>query len=187
MSSSIETHQRYSPVAIALHWFLAAALIYQVALGWWMLDLPKAPPGLRAGWFHVHKSIGIRLARAVLVRLSWRLGHPVAPHDGLPKWQRRAATWSHRLLYACMLLLPLSGYMGSVFSGYPVKFFGHALPSWLPPSPAGKELMSVLHFGLVWLFMGLVTLHVSAALWHWRRSDGVADRMGLPRLGRGAA
>lgn len=174
-------------MAIALHWALAAALMYQLSLGWWMLDLPKAPPGLRAGWFNVHKSIGISIGIVVLVRLAWRLAHPVAAHDSLPPWQRRAAAWSHRLLYACMLLLPLSGYLGSVFSGYPVKFFGHVLPSWAPAWPAGKAFMSGLHFALVLLFMGLVTLHVSAALWHWRRHDGVAARMGLPRLGKGAA
>jgi cytochrome b561 len=170
----------YSRVAIALHWILAAALIYQIALGWWMLDLPKAPPGLRAGWFNVHKSIGISIAIVVLVRLAWRMGHRLGPAPGLPAWQRHAAEWSHRLLYACMLGLPLSGYLGSAFSGYPVRYFGYVLPAWMQSWPAGKQFMSSLHWTLVWLFMGLVTLHVAAALWHWHRRDGVAARMGLP-------
>jgi cytochrome b561 len=180
LSSSIHSTSHYSRVAIALHWLLAVALIYQVVLGWWMLGLPKTPPGLRAGWFNLHKSVGISIAIVVLVRLAWRMGHGPAPAEGLPAWQQRAAWWSHALLYSCMLGLPLSGYLGSAFSGYPVRYYGAALPAWTPTWPAGKQAMASLHLGLVWLFMGLVTLHVAAALWHWHRRDGVAARMGLP-------
>lgn len=177
--------QRYTRIAIALHWLLAAALIYQLALGWWMLDVPKSPPGLRAGWFNWHKSIGLTLAAVVLLRLAWRLAHPMPAHAGVPAWQRNAAEASHALLYACMLLIPLSGYLGSAFSGYPVRYFGMVLPAWAGAWPAGKQFMSALHDGAVWLFMGLVALHVAAALWHWWQRDGVAARMGLPGLSRG--
>jgi cytochrome b561 len=171
---------RYTRIARLLHWLLAAALLYQLALGWWMLDVPKSPPGLRAGWFNWHKSIGITIALVVLARLAWRLAHPAPAHAALPAWQQRAATTSHVLLYACMATIPLAGYLGSVFSGYPVRYFGVVLPAWAAAWPAGKQAMSALHYAAVWLFMGLVALHVAAALWHWRRHDGVAQRMGLP-------
>lgn len=183
VSSSIEKSRRHGSANIALHWLLAVALIYQVVLGWWMLDLPKSPPGLRAGWFNVHKSIGLSIGMVVLLRLALRLRDPVAPL-ALPGWQRRAATASHVLLYACMLLLPLTGYLGSVFSGYPVRFFGQVLPAWMGAWPAGKAFMSALHLGLVWTFMMLVGVHVAAALWHWHRRDGVTARIGLPTLRR---
>jgi cytochrome b561 len=169
-----------------LHWLLAVLLIYQLALGWWMLDLPKSPPGLRAGWFNLHKSIGISIGMLVLVRLAWRMGHAAPAHPALPAWQRRAAHASHVLLYACMLVLPLSGYLGSVFSGYPVKFFGSVLPPWAPAWPDGKAAMSALHLGAVWTFMALVAAHVAAALWHWTRRDGVVAAMGLPVARRSA-
>jgi cytochrome b561 len=174
----------YTRIAMALHWLLAAVLICQLMLGWWMLDVPKTPPGVRAGWFNLHKSIGLALAAVVLIRLGWRIGHPPPPHVGLPAWQRNAARANHALLYTCMLLLPLSGYLGSSFSGYPVKFFGAVLPAWAAAWPAGKEWMSALHYTLVWAFMLLVAMHVCAGLWHWLRNDGVAARMGLPHLSR---
>lgn len=177
--------QRHGSANIALHWLLAVALTYQVLLGWWMLDLPKSPPGLRAGWFNLHKSIGLSIGIVVLLRLALRLRHPVAPPP-LPAWQRRAASANHVLLYACMLLLPLTGYLGSEFSGYPVRFFGQVLPAWTGAWPTGKAFMSALHLALVWTFMVLVAVHVSAALWHWHRRDGVTARMGLPTLGRKA-
>jgi cytochrome b561 len=171
---------RYTRTAVLLHWLLAAALLSQLALGWWMLDLPKSPPGLRAGWFNVHKSIGITIGTVVLLRLLWRLAHRAPDHRALPAWQRHAAEVSHALLYICMLALPLSGYLGSAFSGYPVRLFGMVLPQWASAWPAGKQFMSSLHYAAVWLFMGLAAVHIAAALWHWMRRDGIAQRMGLP-------
>jgi cytochrome b561 len=174
---------RYTRTTVVLHWVLAAALLCQVVLGWWMLDLPKTPPGLRAGWFNWHKSTGLLIGVAALIRLSWRAAHPVPGHSGLPAWQRRAAQFNHGLLYLCMLVLPLSGYLGSNFSGYPIRFFGMALKPWSQAWPAGKEFMSTLHYAGVWLFMALAALHIAAALWHWWRRHDVALRM-LPRLSR---
>ena len=172
--------QRYGRVAVLLHWLLAVALVGQLTLGWWMIGLPKSPPGLRAGWFNTHKSIGLSIAAVVLVRLAWRLTHRVAVPDFLPPWQQRAARINHALLYVLMLLVPLSGYLGSAFSGYPVKYFGTALPAWAPAWPAAKAFMSGLHLTCIVLFMALLLLHVAAALWHWARRDGVAARMGIP-------
>jgi cytochrome b561 len=172
----------YSRATVALHWVLAAALFAQLALGWWMLDLPKSPPGLRAGWFNLHKSIGLTIGLLVLVHLGWRLSHRLDAHDSLPLWQRRAARLTHGLLYLCMLVMPLSGYLGSTFTQYPVRYFGIVLPDWNRDWPAAKQLMSGIHYGAVCLFMALVALHISAALWHWLRRDKVCARMGLPDL-----
>ena len=172
----------YSRAAMAVHWLLALALFAQLALGWWMLDVPKSPPGVRAGWFNLHKSIGLTIAFVVLLRIVWRATHPVAPDAALPAWQRVASRLTHAALYACMLVIPLSGYLGSTFTRYPVLYFGFALPDWNRDWPAAKELMSSIHFGVVWLFMGLVALHVAAALWHWVRRDTVCARMGMPAL-----
>jgi cytochrome b561 len=177
---------RYSRATVALHWLLAAALIAQVALGWWMLEVPKSPPGLRAGWFNLHKSIGITIALFVVVRVWWRARHPVAADPALPSWQRIASRVTHALLYACMLIMPLSGYLGSTFTRYPVKYFGLVLPQLNRDWPAAKELMSSVHHAAAWMLMSLVALHVAAALWHWWRRDSVCPRMGLPVLSRDA-
>jgi cytochrome b561 len=172
--------QRYGRVAVLLHWLVAVALLGQLTLGWWMVGLPKSPPGLRAGWFNLHKSIGLTIAAVVLVRLAWRLTHRVAAPSFLPPWQQRAARINHALLYVLMLLIPMSGYLGSAFSGYPVKYFGTTLPAWAAAWPAGKAYMSGMHLTCIVLFMALLVLHVGAASWHWARRDGVAARMGLP-------
>ncbi len=112
------TGARYGGVAIGLHWLVAALVLGQLALGWWMLDLPKSPPGLRAGWFNFHKSIGLTIGLLMLARLWWRARHPAPTLPAsVPRWQILAAKANHAGLYACLLLMPLSGYLGSVFSG----------------------------------------------------------------------
>ena len=166
----------YDRTSMALHWIVGLAIFAQFALGWWMLDVPKDPPGVRAWWFNLHKSIGITLAAFVVLRLLWRLTHraPVLP---LPRAQRIAASWTHAALYACMLLMPLSGYVGSSFSKYPIKYFGSSLPHWGWDWPAAKALMSAVHLTAAWILAALIAAHVAAALWHLLRRDGLFSRM----------
>lgn len=174
----LDATARYSRVAVALHWLLAAGLIYQLSLGLWMGGLPKTPPGLRADWFNWHKSIGLVLGLIIVLRALWRLSHaaPAWPAS-LPRWQALAAGSNHALLYACMLVMPLSGYLGSSFTAYPIKFFGMPLPRWWGASADLKELFSSLHSGASQVFMLAIALHVLAALWHALRRDGMFQRM----------
>jgi cytochrome b561 len=154
------------------------AILGQFALGWWMIDVPKDPPGVRAWWFNLHKSIGITLAALVVLRLLWRLGHPGPSLPGtLPRMQRIAAAGTHWALYACMLVMPLSGYLGSSFSKYPIKYFGNALPHWGWDWPAAKAFLSNVHLAAAWLLAALIAVHVVAALRHALRRDGLFSRM----------
>ena len=173
---------RYSRTAIALHWILAALLIAQIVLGWWMVDLPKSPAGLRASWFNVHKSIGIVLAALAALRLAWRASHSVDEPAALPGWQRDVAQATQGMLYACMLLMPASGFLGSTFTRYPIRVFGTVLPAPHMDWPAGKQLMADFHNATAWAFAVLIAAHVAAAVWHWAQRDGIAARMGVPSL-----
>ena len=169
----------YSRTAIVLHWLIAALVLGQIALGWWMIDIPKQPVGIRAWWFNLHKSIGITIGVLVLVRIAWRFTHPAPPlPETIPSWQRAAAKVSHFGLYACLLIMPVTGYLGSNFTKYPIKYFGYAIPHWGWDSPGLKELMSQIHYGVVVVFMVLIAVHVAAAFKHLlMRQDRVFQRM----------
>ncbi len=170
---------RYDHVAITLHWLIAVGVLVQIALGWWMIDIPKQPEGVRAYWFNLHKSIGLSLAVLIALRVAWRLAHrPPALPASVPRWQVRAARASHLLLYASMVVLPLAGYLGSNFSGYPIKYFGLTVSSWGWKDEGLKEFFSAVHYSAAWLFMTLIALHVAAALKHLLIDrDGVFARM----------
>ena len=168
---------RYTTVAIVLHWLIAAMVIFTFAWGWWMQTLPKAPPGLRADAFNVHKSIGLTILALMIVRLVWRALHAPPPLPPMPTWQARLATGTHVLLYAALIVMPVAGYIGSVFSGYPVKWFGATLPAWGWKDAAIKDAMSVTHLTTSWILLGAALLHVAVALRHALARDGVVSRM----------
>ena len=87
-------------------------------------------------------------------------------------------------MYLCMLALPLAGYFGSVFSGYPIKYFGATLPAWGWKDEALKDLFSTVHFVAAVTLMALIAVHVGAALKHGLLNrDGVFQRMLPARSG----
>lgn len=178
---------QYGRVAMLLHWGIGLALLAQIVFGFALDTIaPRGTPA-RGAVINLHKSIGILLLALVLVRLVWRLAHrpPALPRSLSPSTQR-SATWGHRSLYACMLLMPLSGYVASNFSQHGVKFFGTPLPPWGPNLPAVYAFVNGLHVVLGWVFSGLIAGHVLVALRHALRRDGVFQRMWPAALAAGS-
>ena len=96
----------------------------------------------------------------------------------MPAWQALAARCNHGLLYACLLVQPLSGYVGSAVSGYPVRYFGWLLPAWAPKSIPLKEFLSSVHLVSSWILVAAITLHIAAAVKHqFVDRDGLLRRM----------
>ena len=170
--------ERYTQVAIILHWLIAFGVLWQIAIGWSMIEIPKNPPGQRVYWFNIHKSIGLTLGVLILLRVVWRFTHGAPPlPDHIPSWQKLASRFSHWALYACMIIMPVSGYLGSSFTKYPIKYFGYTLPHWGWDAPAYKEICSQVHNVTVIVFMTLIAIHVAAAIKHMIAKDGVMRRM----------
>lgn len=171
--------QTYTRTAVVLHWLIAACVFCQITLGLWMISIPKIPPGIRAGWFNVHKSIGITLGVLILVRVLWRFAHRAPPLPAtMPGWERSAAKANHLVLYVCMVIMPVTGYLGSSFTKYPILYFGMRLPHWGWDAPALKELCSQIHLATVIVFIALIAIHIAAALKHLLVAhDAVFQRM----------
>ena len=69
--------QRYTRVAIGLHWVIALTIFGTFALGVYMHELPLSPTKLKL--YSYHKWIGVTIFALVLFRLLWRLGHRPPP------------------------------------------------------------------------------------------------------------
>lgn len=166
---------------MALHWLVAVLVLGQFAWGWWMQEIPKQPPGARVDAFNLHKSFGLVLLGLMLVRLGWRIAHSAPPLPTMPAWEARLAKATHVLLYVALIVMPVSGYLGSVFSGFPVKWFGVTLPAWGWKDPAIKDWMSAVHLTTSWILLGATVLHVSGAVKHALARDGIMARMAFGR------
>ena len=169
---------RYTRTGIILHWLLALLLLSQVIFGWFLEGVPTGTPE-RAIYVNLHKSTGICVGLIILFRIGWRLTHASPPlPQSIPNFERLAAKWSHVLLYVCMVVMPLSGYIASNFSKHGVNFFNAVrLPPWGIDDRQIYGFFNATHISTSYVFLALIGLHVLAALRHAFRQDGVFSRM----------
>ena len=162
-----------------MHWLLGLALFAQIAFGFLLDDIaPRGTPA-RSGVVNLHKSCGITLAVLIAARLCWRLSHAPPPWPAaMAQGERRAAQWVHRALYACMVVMPLSGYVASNFNRFGITFFGFAWPPWGPAWPEAYALFNGVHIVTAYVLCVLIGGHILAALKHaWIDRDGLFSRM----------
>lgn len=177
------TRTRYTTVAIIIHWLIAAAIIFQIILGWRAGDGPKGPSTFAL--YQLHKSIGIAILLLSVARLGWRLANPPPPPPiGQPRWEQIASHIVHAGFYVIMIGLPLTGWIlvSASKTGIPTVLFG-AIP-WphlpiLPELAAGPkevwhEIGEIGHGVLVKLTYLLLLLHLGAVAKHQ-----VLDRDGV--------
>lgn len=181
----------YGLVAIVLHWALAVLFIGELALGLVMVRLQSQRYAFDL--IQWHKSFGFLVLGLVVLRLGWRLANivPALPPT-LSRAEKAAATTAHRLLYAMMLLLPLTGWILVSVSVLEIPTFAFYLII-IPHLPLGVSEAGELFWidAHAWLAYGaglLVAAHAAAALrHHFSLRDDVLLRMIMPAKARDAA
>ncbi|WP_313808336.1 cytochrome b/b6 domain-containing protein [Sphingobium sp.] len=167
--------QRYSRIAIFLHWAIAALLAFQIAVGWALEDL-----GARGFMlFQMHKSIGMTILALTLARVAVRYWKPrPAPVEG--GWQGALAKAVHAGLYLFMLGAPLTGWalVSTAKVKVPTLIFGLIPLPHLPLPMSANDPASAAHGLLAWVGIALFVLHVAGALrHHFLIRDGLLWRM----------
>lgn len=171
----------YGLVSRALHWLMAAGVLFMLGLG---LTLVRMEPGLANLWlFGLHKTIGIVMLKLVILRLIWhRISPPPLPLGPPDAWQTRLARLAHGMLYALLLIIPLSGWSASSATGIDVMIFDRwTLPPLAPVSETWESAAFTLHAIATRALIGLLALHVAGALWRAWVGDGTLRRMVLGR------
>jgi cytochrome b561 len=170
------SHVRYTSVAIALHWTIALLFLgsyVSVYYRRWFTE-KQTPENMTA--LQIHLAIGVTIAAIVVLRILWRLTHTPPPLEPAPRWQQTAAHGLHYLLYAVMIIMPITGYLGTgvatEYFGIP-KFEDTALFQWLVADTLQmtfKDFEKPIDFVhknsgayLIWL---LILGHAAAALYH---------------------
>ena len=183
------SQNRYTHVAIALHWLIAALMLGNIALVWAVDFLPDERIRLA---IDTHKSIGITVLGLALLRILWRISHkpPASLPGALTPLEARASHVVHGLLYLLMLGLPLSGWMHDsawkAADTHPMTLFG-LVPwpriGWIMGQAADfKEQLHSLfgeaHELLAWALYILFVLHLLGALKHqWVDKQAILKRM----------
>lgn len=157
--------QRYTRVAIWLHWSIGLAVILNIGLAKLTEGMPKAT---HMAAMNIHKALGIAVLALTVLRILWRLTHkPPALPAATPGWQRLASKLVHFLFYALLILLPLSGWAWMSAAGKPVDFFGLlTVPLLTGPDKALADVLHDRHEFLGMTMLALVVIHILAALKH---------------------
>ncbi len=186
MREIMTTTSQYSRVAIWLHWLIALLIMTQLLSGKIMQAM--GPSSLKFEVYQYHKSFGIMILLLSILRLIWRLTHkaPALP-DTMKSWEKRLARLSHKVFYALMIGIPLSGWAMVSASTFGIKTRLFKLITWphIPGVPQSESLEGQLkqaHEILAVLIVLLLALHIGAALkHHFKDKDDVLTRM-IPRL-----
>ncbi|MCO7224396.1 cytochrome b [Pleionea sp. CnH1-48] len=177
-----ETKDKLSPISIILHWTIAVGMLTLLSVGWYMESFEVY------GLYDIHKSSGILLFVVIFSRVIWRLkqGWP-QPLTQTQKIEFLLGKLTHWGLLISTLLFPISGMMMSAMGGHGLDVFGLELLSANVNAetgrsvPINKDLASLgreMHGILLWVVLGLVSLHLAGALkHHFGYKDGTLLRM----------
>jgi cytochrome b561 len=169
----------YDPGLRTIHWLMAALIFVTLPLGVWASLLPGGD-GTRIKILFFHKSIGVTVLGLIALRIVWRLvvGAP-AYVEPLGKLIQVASRAGHLALYALMIAMPVSGYLGSIAGGRAVSWFGlFELPRLVAKDRNLAVAASGAHLVFAWMLAFVLAAHLSAVVWHVMiKRDSVLTRM----------
>lgn len=185
-NTSTPDRDKYPTSMRVLHWLRAAVVIGVLGAGWVMVNLlPDELPAKFDVLYPNHKQFGLLALALALAQLAVRRRSrdPELP-KALAPWEQWLSKFTHRALYALLIIVPLMGYsMSSTFTqsdGVPFFFFGH-VPELLPKNDRWFEVLQLLHRILAYALLALLVLHLAGAFKH-RFLDKRADANVLRRM-----
>lgn len=124
---------KFTLVSRLLHWSMAIMVIGQFFLGVTMVAALAYYPLLLA----IHRVLGTAILVFAIVRLINRLRHhPPAFLATMGPLERKAATWSERLMYALLVVQPLIGWAMISASDSPVRWWDRYTCQGSPRTPS---------------------------------------------------
>ncbi|SLN13747.1 cytochrome b/b6 domain-containing protein [Ruegeria meonggei] len=174
------TFSSYGTVTKTFHWLTALLIFTALPLGWIANDLAHAiyDPAIptteadiarAALLFSIHKTVGVTVFFVALARILWAVSQT---KPGLLNAENKpeafAAETVHWMLYAALVLVPLTGWVHhAATEGFaPILWpFGQDLP-FVPKSVFLAEVTAGLHWLFIWVLAGSLALHIAGALKH---------------------
>ncbi|MCO7224730.1 cytochrome b [Pleionea sp. CnH1-48] len=132
------TERNYGVIAKTLHWLTALLFLgayVSVYYRQWITEA-KTPENWTA--LQLHLSFGVSIGVLVLLRIIWRWMNRQPDEEPGTALEHKAARFGHYALYAVMIIMPLTGYMGT---GVATEFF---------------FLFDAVKFSDTWMFTGLI-------------------------------
>ncbi len=181
----------YGVFARSLHWIIAALFLAAYVSVYFRRWFTEADTPINLTALQLHLSFGVTIMVFVILRVIYKLSDKAPQDPPGPAWEHRLAHIAHYTLYAVMIIMPITGYLGT---GLATQFFWmFEIPqfqdTWLFELIVQNMLgMNFEQFeapidfihknGGAYIVWVLIAGHVAAALYHhFVRKDGVLVRM----------
>jgi len=156
-----------------MHWLTAGFMLLVFVLAF-SIDLATSRSA-HIAFLQLHRSMGLSVWVLTLARFIWRhfATYPNWPSD-MSQAMRVAAMASEYALYALLLAQPILGLLQTNAHGDRVDlFFIGQLPALIDKNRSLAQQLLTAHKAVGFSLLGLIAVHVSAALFHhfWRRDD----------------
>ena len=190
------TDKSYGLIAKSLHWLTALLFLgsyMSVYYRHWFTE-DKTPENWNA--LQLHLSFGISIGVFVLLRVIWRLINTQPSDEPGTPLEHKLARFGHYLLYAVMIVMPVTGYLGT---GVATEFFflfdiDKFPDTWLFSQAIQEGLgisfeefekpIDFIHKEILgaWLVWMLIVGHILAALYHhFVKKDRTLKKMTIDR------
>lgn len=166
---------RYGSVTRWFHWLMTVLIFQQFFKLADRINEGEHWLGETFGPWHL--SIGALILTLVVLRIAWvlsQIGHRPIHRGAMAPFVRLG----HFLLYAVMLLMPITGISYMLGNGYGLTLFGIELARRTDVETPWLLNIGSVHSPLAWLLLALVIGHLIAALYHhWVLHDDTMKRM----------
>ena len=153
----------YGFISKAFHWLSAAALVVQIPLGFYLVDLDFNETRLTIESIHV--VIGLSIFYLTILRLIYKIFNPTPSlGNSIFPGQRLIAKMNHIFLYITILTITISGALKKLFNGEILDLFFFNLE--IKDNFELAELFYDIHIIANYCLIALISLHILAVITH---------------------
>ena len=153
----------YGSISKIFHWLSAAVLIFQIPLGFYLVDLDFNEKRLTIESIHV--LLGLSIFYITIFRLIYKIFNPTPPlSNSIFPGQRLIAKLNHVFLYITIIMVTISGALKKLFNGeiLDVIFFSLEIKDNFDLA----ELFYDIHIVANYTLISLISLHILAVITH---------------------
>ena len=153
----------YGSISKIFHWLSAAVLIFQIPLGFYLVDLDFNEKRLTIESIHV--VLGLGIFYITIFRLIFKLFNPTPPlSNNIFPGQRLIAKLNHVFLYITIIMVTISGALKKLFNGeiLDVIFFSLEIKDNFDLAQLFYDIHIIANYTLI----SLISLHILAVITH---------------------
>jgi len=158
---------RYGLMSVVLHWLIALLTLTLFFVGMWMVELDYYD-----SWYQQaprwHKGLGIVVLGLLVFRWCWQRFDTVpAELSSIALWQLMSAKIVHVLMNGLIIVIGVTGYLIVTAKGKALLVFDwFSIPATITGIENLEDMAGQIHAVLAYVLIGLVGLHIFAALIH---------------------